>query len=105
MRKAKDSSHFLVVGLNMNPDKKTVMSAMERLEVLRACVYVDDIFTYDSEEELLKEIQQRKPDVRFIGDDYEGKGFTGKFASKVEYVKRLPISTTEIKERCQIVKS
>ena len=38
---------------------------------------VDEVVTYESEEDLVKLIEFFKPDVRILGDDYIGKRFTG----------------------------
>ena len=39
--------------------------------------YIDDVYMYNDEDELLKLIKFWKPDVRILGEDYIGKGFTG----------------------------
>jgi bifunctional ADP-heptose synthase (sugar kinase/adenylyltransferase) len=38
---------------------------------------VDEVVTYETEEDLLKLIEFFKPDVRILGDEYIGKRFTG----------------------------
>jgi glycerol-3-phosphate cytidylyltransferase len=42
-----------------------------------SCKYVDEVLTYNSEEELLEILKNKKIDIRFLGDDYKGKPITG----------------------------
>ena len=42
-----------------------------------ALEYVDEVFTYQTEEELLALIEEFKPDLRVLGEDYLGQRFTG----------------------------
>jgi glycerol-3-phosphate cytidylyltransferase len=60
------------------PEKlKPILSVDERKLVLMALEQVDGIFTYTREKELYKLIKDLNPDIRFLGDDYIGKSFTG----------------------------
>jgi len=54
-----------------------VIPAYERYNALMSLKYVDDVFMYQTEEELLKLIEYWKPNVRILGEDYIGKSFTG----------------------------
>jgi glycerol-3-phosphate cytidylyltransferase len=101
LREAKSDCQMLIVGVNKYPMKSCVMSVIERMLVVQACKYVDNVCIYESEEELLELINHC--DIRYIGAEYMDKNFTGKDACEVEYVPRLSISTTEIKERCQML--
>ena len=42
-----------------------------------ALEHVDEVVTYESEDDLLHLIEFFKPDMRILGDDYIGKRFTG----------------------------
>ena len=42
-----------------------------------AVKYIDGVYTYQTEKELLNLIKFWKPDVRILGEDYIGKSFTG----------------------------
>ena len=42
-----------------------------------ALEHVDEVITYQTEEDLLTLMEFYKPDVRILGDDYIGKRFTG----------------------------
>ena len=60
------------------PEKlKPVLSVEERIEVLSSIKYVDEIQVYTYEKELVKLLQEGDFDVRFLGDDYLNKSFTG----------------------------
>ena len=60
------------------PEKlKPVLSVEERIEVLSSIKYVDKIQVYTYEKELLKLLKEGKFDIRFLGDDYFNKPFTG----------------------------
>ena len=60
------------------PEKlKPVLSVEERIEVLSSIKYVDNIQVYTYEKELVKLLQEGKFDIRFLGDDYINKSFTG----------------------------
>jgi glycerol-3-phosphate cytidylyltransferase-like family protein len=65
-----------------------------------AIKYVDEVVTYQTEEDLLKLIEFYKPDVRILGDDYIGKRFTGDhIPMEIVYTTRSHNwSTTKIKE-------
>jgi glycerol-3-phosphate cytidylyltransferase len=86
LQECKKHCDFLIVALNraeqidatINPGKKApVYSLAEREMIMRACRYVDEVITYNSESELLDILTSRKIDVRFLGDDYRGKPITG----------------------------
>ena len=80
---AKARCDKLIVGLQTDPTtdrpekNKPIQSLEERKIQLEAVKYVDEIFTYDTEEELYKKLLDIKPDVRILGSDYIGKSFTG----------------------------
>lgn len=60
------------------PDKlKPVLSLYERFKILSSLSQIDHIIPYDTEAELLEVLSYLKPTVRFLGDDYKGKSFTG----------------------------
>ena len=60
------------------PEKlKPILSVEERTEVLFSIKYIDYIHTYTYEDELVELLVRDKPDIRFLGDDYRGKTYTG----------------------------
>ena len=60
------------------PEKlKPVLSVEERIEILSSIRYVDKIKVYTYEKELVKLLKEGNFDVRFLGDDYLNKSFSG----------------------------
>ena len=49
----------------------------ERIEVLSSIKFIDHIKSYTYETELYELIKKGEYSVRFLGDDYRGKSFTG----------------------------
>ena len=61
------------------PEKiKPILSVAERDEMLMSIKYVDNVFVYDTEADLLHLLNILQPSIRFLGDDYKGKNYTGK---------------------------
>ena len=83
LKDAKEQCDYLIVGLQTDPTidrpekNKPIQSFEERKIQLEAVKYVDEIFTYETEEDLYKKILYFNPDVRILGSDYIGKPFTG----------------------------
>ena len=60
------------------PEKlKPILTKQERTEVLTSIKYIDGIAYYTYEKELVDLIYRLDPDIRFLGDDYRGKTYTG----------------------------
>jgi glycerol-3-phosphate cytidylyltransferase len=76
---AKKNCDYLIVGLHTDPTidrpekNKPVQTIYERYMQLRACKFVDEIIPYDTEEDLYNLLVSIRPDVRFMGSDWEGK--------------------------------
>lgn len=82
------------------PNKlKPILSADERKEILLSLKYVDDVIRYTYEEQLYDLLKVGEFDVRFLGDDYKGKPFTGDdLKIKIHYLDRSHgWSTTKFK--------
>lgn len=83
LEEAKSQCDYLIVGLQTDPTidrpekNKPVQTIFERFMQLKGCKFVDEIIPYDSEEDLVNILQVSKPDIRFIGEDYRGKTFSG----------------------------
>ena len=79
---------------------KPVIPLYERYKTLMAIQYIDDVYMYQTEEELYELIKFSKPQVRILGEDYIGKPFTGDdLPIKVIYTTRShEWSTTRIKD-------
>ena len=79
---------------------KPVIPLYERYRTLMAIKYIDDVYMYQTEEDLYELIKFWKPQVRILGEDYIGKPFTGDdLPIKVIYTTRShEWSTTKIKD-------
>ena len=84
LKDAKSQCDKLIVGLQTDPTldrpekNKPIQTLKERKIQLEAVKYVDDIFVYDTEEELYHLLKLINPDIRILGSDYEdGRYFTG----------------------------
>jgi glycerol-3-phosphate cytidylyltransferase len=79
----KKQCDILCVGLQTDPTidrpnkNKPIQSLEEREIQIRSCRYVDYYFIYDTEKSLYQSLLDLQPNIRFLGDDYVGKNFTG----------------------------
>ena len=83
LKECRAKCDFLVVGLHTDPTidrpwkNKPIETVEERMIRLQGCKYVDKILTYDTEADLVNLLKELRPDVRFLGEDWKGKRFTG----------------------------
>lgn len=72
------------------PEKlKPILSTEERIEQLKANIYIDEVLIYTYEKDLLRLIHDHNFDIRFLGDDYVGRSFTGdQFNIPIHFVSR-----------------
>ena len=101
----KKNCDFLLVGLHKDPSLernklKPVLSVDERKDMLLSLRYVDDVVEYQTESELLEILKNSKIDIRFLGDDYIDKYYTGKELNiEVKFIDRSHgWSTTKYKK-------
>ena len=97
---------WLIVVLHEDPSierpekMKPILSVAERREMLLSLEMIDEIITYSTEHVLYEFIKGIDPDIRFLGDDYIGKDFTGKdLGTLIHYIIRdHGWSTTKYKQ-------
>ena len=79
---------------------KPVVPLYERYRTLMSIQYIDEVYVYQTEEELYDLIKFFEPDIRILGEDYIGKSFTGDdLPQKVIYTSRAHgWSTTRMKD-------
>ena len=101
----KHCDHFIVFlqkdpSLHRKSKYKPIIPLYERYRALMAIGYVDEVFIYQTEDELYELIKFFKPDVRILGEDYIGKRFTGdNLPIEVVYTTRSHgWSTTKLKD-------
>ncbi len=110
LEECKAHCDYLLVAINaadnidstINPDKKKpVFSLGERMKIMQACRYADEVIAYRGEKELLEIMTTRKIDIRFLGEDYRGKKITGEeLGIPIHYTDRSHgLSTSEIRKR------
>ena len=84
LAEAKTICDHLIVGLQTDPTidrstkNKPVQSIVERYVQLSAVKFVDEIIVYETEQDLLNMMMTHDIDVRFLGEEYKNKDFTGK---------------------------
>jgi len=82
LQEAKTQCDYLIVGLLTDPtrDRKDknypIQTSWERWVQAQAIKAIDRVIPFDTEEDLENMIKILKPDVRFVGEEYEGKKHT-----------------------------
>ena len=82
-KEMKENCTCLIVLLHTDPSierphkLKPILSSDERKEMLESIKYVDDVIRYTYEEQLYDLLKMGEFDIRFLGDDYINKPFTG----------------------------
>tara|TARA_Y100000588_G_scaffold200070_1_gene213800 strand:- start:1849 stop:2265 length:417 start_codon:yes stop_codon:yes gene_type:complete len=79
---------------------RPILTLEERILILSSLNQVDEIISYTTEAELLLLLKSHKIDIRFLGDDYIDKEFTGmELNIPIHYLDRSHgWSTTKYKE-------
>lgn len=83
LKESKENCDILIVGLQTDPtidrpEKNKPIQTLEEREIqVQSCRWIDYYFIYDTEKDLYDKIKILNPTIRFLGDDYEGKKFTG----------------------------
>ncbi|TDD95062.1 adenylyltransferase/cytidyltransferase family protein [Flavobacterium cellulosilyticum] len=84
LEEAREHCDYLIVGLQTDltldhSDKnKLTQSVVERYIQLKACRFVDEIVPYATEQDLEDILQCFQIDIRFVGDEYKQRDFTGR---------------------------
>ena len=109
LQRAKALGDRLVVGVStdkLNYEKKgrlPVYSEKERMEIVSAIKYVDEVFFEESLEEKTEYIKYFNADFLVMGDDWCGRFDSFSGVCGVVYLKRTPaISTTELIEKIKM---
>lgn len=108
LEEAKNQCDFLIVGLQTDPTidrpntkNKPIQGVFERWAQLKACKFVDQIIPYSTEKELRDILLSFTINVRVLGEEYEGKEFTGHDIPMEFYFnkRRHSFSTSELRQR------
>ena len=108
LEEAKKQCEFLIVGLQTDPTldradtkNKPVQGVFERWAQLKACKFVDQIVPYSTEKELRDILLSFPINVRILGEEYQGKEFTGHDIPMEFYFnkRKHSFSTSELRQR------
>jgi glycerol-3-phosphate cytidylyltransferase len=84
LEEAKSHCDYLIVGLQTDPTldrpekNKPTQTVVERYIQLKGCKFVDEIVPYATEQDLEDILKSFQIDIRFIGDEYKERDFTGR---------------------------
>lgn len=85
LRDAKTYCDYLIVGLQSDPTidrpstkNKPIQTMVERYAQLNALKFVDEIVPYQTEEDVIDILELFTINIRFLGEEYRDKDFTGK---------------------------
>jgi glycerol-3-phosphate cytidylyltransferase len=84
LEEARSKCDYLIIGLQLDPSidrpekNKPTQSIVERYVQVRSCKYIDEVVPYVTEQDLIDILSSFKIDLRIIGEEYNGKEFTGK---------------------------
>ena len=105
LKRAKALGDYLIVAVssdafNAQKGKKAYHSDQDRMAILKAIKYVDEVILEESWDQKIKDVQEHDVDVFVMGDDWKGKfDYLKDEGVEVIYLPRTPeISTTQIKE-------
>ena len=103
LRRAKELGDYLVVAVSSDAfneikGKKCVIPDYERMAIVEAIKYVDEVIPENDWEQKVKDVQEHDIDVFVMGNDWEGKFDFLKEYCEVVYLPRTEgISTTQLK--------
>ena len=97
-RKKINDSYSKISG---KPKNIPIQTLEERLIMIKSIKFVDEVFVYNTEQDLYDWLLNNKWDIRILGSDWEGKKFTGHdIEGKLYFHKRdHDWSTTGFRER------
>ena len=84
LKEAKSECDYLIVGLQTDPSidrqekNQPIQTVYERYMQLQAVKYIDEIIPYDTEQSLLDLLEATPIHIRFVGEDWAERHFTGK---------------------------
>ena len=111
LKEAKEQCDYLIVGLHIDPSlerpskNKPIQTLQERLIQLDGCQYVDQILTYETEQDMYDILKDFYINVRIVGKEYRdielsGRDVCEKLGIKIYYNDRShSYSSTELRER------
>lgn len=116
LKYCKKHCDYLIVMLQTDPSidrpdtkRKPIETVFERYIRLKNCKWVDEIIPYDTEKDLENALKVLEYDIRFLGEEYKNKNFTGRYISghlqKCQFNPRKhSFSSTNLIERIKSLK-
>ena len=104
LKRAKALGDYLIVAVssdafNAQKGKKAYHSDQDRMAILKAIKYVDEVILEESWDQKIKDVQEHDVDVFVMGDDWKGQFDFLKDYCEVVYLPRTEgTSTTKIKD-------
>lgn len=105
LRRAKELGDYLIVAVSSDEfnwkekGKVCQISDVDRMEIVKAIRYVDEVILEESWDQKVKDVQKYDVDVFVMGDDWKGKFDFLKEYCEVVYLPRTEgISSTQLKE-------
>ena len=108
IRRAKELGDYLIVAVstdafNLIKGKKCAIPEEERMQIVKAIRYVDEVIPENTWDQKIKDIQDNQVDIFVMGDDWKGKFDDLSEYCDVVYLPRTPdISTTRIKKQLKL---
>jgi glycerol-3-phosphate cytidylyltransferase len=105
LKDCKSKCDILVVAIQDDPSidrpekLKPVLAREQRAMIMQSIRYVDWVVFYKTEDDLLRLLEEIKPDVRFLGNEYRGRPITGADKARIVYhARHHDWSSTKFKE-------
>ena len=105
LKRAKEQGDYLIVAVSSDrfnweeKGKKSQIRDVDRMAIVEAIRYVDEVILEDSWDQKVQDVQNRDIDVFVMGDDWKGKFDFLKEYCEVVYLPRTEgVSSTQIKE-------
>lgn len=104
-RRARELGDYLIVAIssdmfNESKGKKSFFNLEQRMEMVKAIRYVDEIIVEDNWEQKERDIKEKDISILVMGDDWSGKFDYLKDMCQVVYLPRTPeVSTTLIRQK------
>lgn len=108
LKRAKEQGDYLIVAVssdafNAGKGKKAYYSEDDRMEIVRAIRFVDEVILEESWDQKRKDIQKYEIDAFVMGDDWKGKFDDLADLCEVIYLPRTEgVSTTKIKSDLKV---
>ena len=110
LKRAKELGDYLIVAvssdaLNEIKGKKCVIPDYERMEIVKAIRYVDEVILEESWDQKVEDVKKYNIDTFVMGDDWKGQfDFLEKYCNVVYLPRTKGISTTQLKQGLSQVK-